>query len=118
MFTNVFVVALGGPPAQNRGLPTKKKGLKVPPTSDKRHTSAPHTRDKRNTAVRYLGNSSRDVKGWTEEGGGTLDHSRLPTKVALQQQRGICDSMHVSQNSRDPQLYRSRGPIKSNYSIN
>ena len=57
---------------------------------------------------------------FTEEGGGTLDHTRLPTKIAQQQQQEqqqqcccICGSMRVSQhNSGDRQLYRSQGPIK------
>ena len=39
-------------------------------------------------------------KGCTEAGAGTLDHARLPTKLALQQQQccRACGSMHASHN--------------------
>ena len=74
-------------------------------------THRPHARDTRDTAAQQQGDDiyrNRDIKA----GAGTLDHTWLPTKIALQQQcRCTTCSMHIS-HIRDPQLYRSQGPIK------
>ena len=55
-----------------------------------------------------------------KKGAGALDHARLPTKIALQQQQQqrvslLCLWQHecIAQQQRPPaSLYRSQGPIK------
>ena len=92
----------------------KKKNESTPRVTHVTHRTHA-TRNTRNTAAQRWEHIYRNRKERSAEGAGTLDHTRLSTKSALQQQqqqRCTYGNMHVSHNSRNPQLYRSQGPIK------